>query len=112
MLRASVAQKPILAVSAGKKKVQNCPSFGPPTSNCDGRASIGPRPPAALQAQASKAKPSPINNGALMFSDSRIDSTPRYTTSMLTPQKPRKQSVCGRLIPSSDNGGASRQTGK
>eukprot|EP00976_Prorocentrum_cordatum_P033171 675869-Prorocentrum_minimum.AAC.2 len=45
MLSASVAQNPTLAVSAGKKVARNCPSFGIPTANWDGAASIGPNPP-------------------------------------------------------------------
>ena len=48
MLSDSVAQKPTLAVSAGKKNGQNWPAFGPPGRKLrTACASIGPNPPAA-----------------------------------------------------------------
>ena len=37
---------PTMPVSAGKKKVQNCPAFGWPASNAEGCERIGPKPPA------------------------------------------------------------------
>ncbi len=77
MFSESVAQKPIIPVSAGKKNVQNWPAFGPPGSNCDGCRSIGPKPSACTYAHASSASPSTISSGALMFSRTRIDSIPR-----------------------------------
>ena len=47
MLRLSVAQKPIMPVSAGTKNERNFPSFGCPAENALGVANIGPKPPAA-----------------------------------------------------------------
>jgi hypothetical protein len=46
MLSESVAQKPIMPVSEGKKMDQNWPALGWPGSNADGCERIGPKPPA------------------------------------------------------------------
>ncbi|MCY1383513.1 hypothetical protein D9M69_716470 [compost metagenome] len=51
MFRASVAQKPTMAVSDGQNTAQNMPAFFPPASNCEGWSKIGPRPPARCTAQ-------------------------------------------------------------
>jgi hypothetical protein len=48
MFRESVAQNPIIPVSPGTKKAQNSPALGWPGSKAEGRASIGPNPPALL----------------------------------------------------------------
>ena len=76
MLSESVAQKPIMPVSAGKKKPQNCPALGWPASNAEGCDKIGPKPPAARHAHQSNSSPSARSNGALMFRSSRIESMP------------------------------------
>ena len=46
MLRASVAQRPIMAVSDGANTSQNWPSFLPPAAKCDGALMKSPKPPA------------------------------------------------------------------
>src|SRR4051812_5346261 len=99
MLSESVAQNPIIAVSAGKKNAQNLPAFGWPAANADGVDSIGPKPPAWTYAHASSAKPRRISSGALMLSRKRIDSTPLWITYMLTAQNARKQAHCPALRP-------------
>jgi len=111
MLRASVAQNPTFAVNAGRKNDQNCPAFAPPAANCDGCAKIGPKPPAARYAHASSAAPMSRSNGALMLSSTRTDSMPRQAMKRLSPQKPRKQTNCGRLMPSAGNGASSAHDG-
>ncbi len=51
MLSESVAQKPIIPVSAGTKKAKRCPSLGCPALNAEGLSSMGPKPPAFEYAQ-------------------------------------------------------------
>jgi hypothetical protein len=46
MLRLRVAQKPMLAVSAGRKTCQNWPGLAPEGPNWDEAASMAPKPPA------------------------------------------------------------------
>jgi hypothetical protein len=46
MFSASVAQNPTIAVSDGQNTFQNCPSFLPPATNCEGMSIIVPKPPA------------------------------------------------------------------
>src|SRR5262245_56212141 len=111
MLSDSVAQKLTLAVSAGKKKVQNCPALGCLAANCDVCESIGPKPPAFMYAQARSNSPNAISSGALMLSSKPIDSKPRQTTTILSSQNARKQTSCGTLIPSIGNGAADFQEG-
>ncbi len=48
MFSESVAQKPMLPVSAGTKNFQNWPAFGWPGANAEGCESIGPKPPAVV----------------------------------------------------------------
>ena len=73
MFSESVAQKPIMPVSAGKKNAQNCPAFGWPGSNADGCERIGPKPPALVATPTrAAASPSAMSSGALMFSSKRI----------------------------------------
>ena len=77
MFRLMVAQKPTLAVMAGQKTFQNWPSCAAPAPNCEGCASMGPNPPAALTAHQRSAALRPISRGAAAFSTSRMDSMPR-----------------------------------
>ncbi len=65
MFRASVAQKPTIAVSEGQKVAQNWPAFLPPSTNCDGALSRSPKPPALSCTQPSSTKQIKIFNGAV-----------------------------------------------
>ena len=76
MFSESVAQKPIMPVSAGTKTAQNCPAFGCPASKADGCERIGPKPPARSYAHHSSTRPSAMSSGALMLSSSRMESMP------------------------------------
>ena len=50
-----------------------------------------------------------MSSGALMLSSTRIDSMPRWMTTMLIAQKKRKQPSCGRLMPRKALGAASHE---
>src|SRR5688572_24631084 len=86
MFRASVAQKPTMAVSEGTKKARNSPVDW----NLLGCARIGPIPPARSMAQASNARPAAIRNGAAQASRNLIDSLPRTTMYMFQSQNAKK----------------------
>src|SRR5207253_11509311 len=107
MLSESVAQKPTLAVSAGKKNAQNFPALGPVGSNCDGWFRIGPNPLAFWCAHHKSKSPSPIRSGALMLSRMRIESMPQKITTTLIAQKAMKQANWAELIPAKPVGSAS-----
>src|SRR5450756_588016 len=100
MFSDSVAQKPTMPVNAGKKQLQNFPACGWPASNCDGCEKIGPKPPAVRYAHQSSNKPSAMSNGALMFSNQRMVSMPRWITYMLMAQEKRKHKNCPPVMPS------------
>ena len=76
MFSERVAQNPIMPVRAAGKKSQNWPAFGWPCEKAEGCDSIGPNPSARLYAHASRANPSTIRRGALMFSRMRMESIP------------------------------------
>jgi hypothetical protein len=77
MFNDNVAQNPIIPVSAGKKHLQNCPAFTPPTSKADDWERMDPNPPASRYAHPNSTNPSVISSGALMFNKTRIVSIPR-----------------------------------
>jgi hypothetical protein len=70
---------------------------------------MGPNPPALSYAQRSSSRPRAIKSGALMFSRIRIDSMPLRMTHMLMPQKNRKHTSWGRLMPRKAAGIASSE---
>jgi hypothetical protein len=88
-------------VSAGKKRARNFPSLGWPASNALGFANIGPKPPARSYAHQSRSSPRAMSSGALMFKSRRMLSMPLWMTHMLSDQKTKKHTSCGRLMPMS-----------
>ena len=72
MLSESVAQKPTMPVSAGKKKFQKSPEV----AKREGCASIGPRPSAASTAHHSKASAASGRKIAFTTSSFLITATP------------------------------------
>ena len=73
MFSESVAQKPIMPVSAGKKNGQNWPAFGCPA--IERRRLREDRPEAAglaIRPPRAAASPSAMSSGALMFSSQRM----------------------------------------
>mmetsp|Transcript_8458 Transcript_8458/g.21806 ORF Transcript_8458/g.21806 Transcript_8458/m.21806 type:complete len:311 (-) Transcript_8458:14-946(-) len=112
MLRASVAQYPTLAVSAGMNVAASWPALGMPAANCEGADSMGPSPPAAVTAQHSKAMLRAISTGAAYFSISRMDSTPSQTIATCSAQNARKHANSLALIPSHAIGSADTAAGR
>src|SRR5688572_13178602 len=90
MLRESVAQKPTMPVSEGKKKAQNAAL----EVNLLGCARIGPSPFPAEMAHHSSASAATGRKYALNTSNFRMLSTPRYTTYIFTSQN-RKNTSAG-----------------
>src|ERR1043166_2169097 len=102
MLSDSVAQNPIIPVSAGKNAFQNCPALGCPGSNAEGCESIGPKPPALRYAHSNNSRPRAIKSGALIFNSQRMHSIPLYTTTILIAQNRRKHISCAELMPKNE----------
>ena len=67
MLSDKVAQKPIMAVSAGTKTFQKAPKV----SNCEGCAMSGPTPPARMTTQPRSQAARTRTMGAAQFSKTR-----------------------------------------
>src|SRR5688572_11431721 len=86
MLRARVAQKPTMAVREGTKKAMNSAVV----ANLLGRASMGPSPPARMVAQARRARPATMRNGAAHASRSLMESLPFTTMYMFQSQNTPK----------------------
>src|SRR5688572_11925394 len=78
----SVAQKPTIPVSAGKKKSANCDAV----VNFEGCCKIGPNPLEALIAQNNKANAATGRKMALKTSSFLMLSTPRYTINIFKAQ--------------------------
>src|SRR4051812_49492968 len=87
MLSERVAQKPTIPVRAGKKNLKKEEA----SPNFEGVLRMGPRPFAALMAQNKSARAATGEKIALKMSNFLMLSTPRYTTSILTSQKIKKQ---------------------
>src|ERR1035437_10109655 len=107
-----VAQNPTMPVRAGKKKAQNWPLLAWPGSKAEGWESIGPNPPAPREAPARSRRPRAMRRDALRFSSQRMASMPLYTTSMLIPQKKRKQRNWGKVMPKAWEAVAEASDGK
>src|SRR5215813_15016547 len=86
MFKATVAQKPTIAVSDGTKTRRNSAVV----LNLLGVLSTGPRPPAFLVIHHKRRRPIPSMNGAPMPSRNLIVSIPRQITSMFKDQNARK----------------------
>src|SRR5215813_88826 len=86
MFKATVAQKPTIAVSEGTKTCRNSAVV----LNLLGVLSTGPSPPAFLVIHHKRRTPTPSMNGAPIPSRNFIVSMPRQITSMLRDQKARK----------------------
>src|SRR4051812_17045289 len=87
MLRASVAQKPTMAVRDGTKNARKAPVV----LNLLGCARIGPKPFARRAAQPSRAKPATIRNGAAQASSRLMALLPRTTMYMFHDQKMKNE---------------------
>src|SRR5215467_13804545 len=87
MLSATVAQNPTMPVSDGTKNRRNSAVLW----NLLGALRTGPKPPASEVIHHSISKPTDSMNGAATPSRILIVSMPRQTTSMLSPQKKKKQ---------------------
>src|SRR4051812_16511648 len=83
MFKLSVAQKPTIPVSAGKKKAKK-PAV---LANLEGWSKIGPNPCPAFIAQNNKAKAATGRKKALKTSNFLMLSTPSQTTYMFSNQK-------------------------
>src|SRR2546426_8046952 len=87
MLRATVAQKPTMPVSDGIKNRTDSEVLW----NLLGALRTGPKPPASVVIHHSISRPTESMNGAATPSRILMVSMPRQTTSMLSPQKKKKQ---------------------
>ena len=99
MFSASVAQKPTMAVSDGQNVGQNWPAFLPPSTNCDGASSSGPKPPAFWYTQPSSTKQIAIFSGAVYVSSLRIAFMPCTMNQNWIAQNARKQISWAPLMP-------------
>src|SRR5712692_4105852 len=87
MLSATVAQNPTMPVSDGmKNRTKSAVSW-----NLLGALRTGPKPPASDVIHQSISRPTQSMNGAATPSRTLMVSMPRQTTSMLSPQKKKKQ---------------------
>src|SRR5688572_2121813 len=93
MLSESVAQKPTIPVSAGKKKFQNWLLL----LNFEGCSSIGPNPLAALIAQNNNASAASGRKIALKTSNFLMLSTSRYTMNIFSNQN-KKKHIAGPVV--------------
>jgi hypothetical protein len=87
MFKATVAQKPTIAVSDGTKNRQS----SRPDRNLPGELRTGPIPPASRTTHHSITTPIMSKKGADTFSTSRIKSKPFQTTYTFSAQKTPKQ---------------------
>src|SRR5213596_1938294 len=87
MLSATVAQNPTMPVNDGMKNRTNSAE----SLNLLGALRTGPKPPASEVIHQSISRPTPSMNGAATPSRILIVSMPRQTTSILSPQKKKKQ---------------------
>src|SRR4051812_2413213 len=99
MFNDSVAQKPTMPVSAGKKNAKKVVPF----LNFEGCSNIGPNPFPASMAQNNNANAASGKKNALNTNNFLMLSTPRYTISIFSSQNKKKQ-IAGPVCKPKDEG--------